>query len=500
MSTLFPLRLTPFEEYMLVDDQPAYPMSCFVLLKLHGQFDVSIFTSALRQALESHPLLTSLVAETKGKCYWHNTGTMPVVVRQPLDEERRFPAAKGIDLFHEPALKVTICNDNTDPAACTLAGQTHIVLEMHHSACDAVGIVRFIEDILCSYAQQTGFADAQREAVNLDLLARRSTFGQNRLRTLPKQLWGLTRAWMFLVNRVVPLTTLHNDDKRPFCSLRSLRESLRTLRLKFYRKGRNEFAKIATKPSAAYPAILYRDLTPSETQDVLQKVKQLGITINDFFLCSAFVAMKNWREQHQSSLLQHGLEFQRPLSLWERVRERGSIGNLRIAVPTNLRTADDVLMPAANVVSMVFLDRKPEKIQPVQAFYQGVHREMQHIKRCDLGWAFIHGLSLYRRIFGSFRKMMQPNRCWTTATVSNLGRLFADVPLPKREGRVQVDESLELIGVETSPPIRAGSALGISVQTYAGGMTVNLHYDADVLTRSDAQSILDDVSHASGRT
>ena len=466
---------------MLADCQPAYPMSCFFMLKLRGRFDVSVFTSALQNALANHPLLTSIVIETKGKFYWQNTGTIPVITRLPLDEECRFPAAKGIDLFREPALNVTLCNNNTDPAAITLDGQTNIIFEVHHSACDAAGIARFIEDIFCTYAQKTGFTDAQREAVHTDLLLHRGIFGQNSMRTLPKQLWGLTRAWMFLLNRVMPLAST-----------------------------------METKPSADYPAIIHRDLTPAKTQNVLQTAKQFGITLNDLFLCSVFFAMKNWQEQ-QVPLLYPKWGQNRFFSfanfaftlrpLWLKFYRKGRrestedakeqfifpCGYLRIAVPTNLRTSADILIPAANIVSMVFLDRKPQNIRQTPSFYQGICREMQHIKRYDLGWAFIHGLTLYRRIFGSFRKMVQQNRCWTTATVSNLGRLFADIPLPKQEGRIQIDKSLELIGIETAPPIRAGTTLGISMLTYADGMTVNLHYDSNVLTRSEAQSILDDV-------
>jgi NRPS condensation-like uncharacterized protein len=213
-------------------------------------------------------------------------------------------------------------------------------------------------------------------------------------------------------------------------------------------------------------------------QNVQQKAKQLGITINDLFLCSTFAAMKNWQGQHVAAK---------------------KSGHLRIAVPTNLRTPVDVRMPAANIVSMVFLDRKPENIQLVESFYREVHCEMQHIKRCNLGWAFLHGLTVYRKVFGSFRKMMQPNRCWATATVTNLGRLFTDIPLPIREGRVQIDESLELIGIEASPPVRTQTAIGICAMTYADRMTINLHYDANVLTRSDALSILDDIVLLTGK-
>ena len=444
-KTMFvPLRLTPFEEYMLLDNQPAYPMNCFFMLKLQGQFDLAVFTSALHKTLEYHPFLTCLVTENNGHFHWQNTETMPVVIRQPLKAERPFPASKGIDLFHEPALKCTVCNENTDPAQTQLGGNTNIIFEFHHAACDAAGAARFIEDVLCGYMRQRCFADVQREPVKPDLLTHRGVFGGNWsyiLQNLPKQLWGLTRAWMFLVNRVAPLVSKKPVD--------------------------------VPKLSAGYPAIVAHTLTVADTQTVRQKAEELGITINDLFLGLTFLAMKNWQRQYATEI---------------------KSGNLRIAVPINLRTPADVLMPASNIVSMVFLDRKPKTIQAAQSFYRGIHNEMQHIKRCNLGWAFIHGLTLYRRVFGSFRKMMKPNRCWTTATVTNLGRVFADLTLPVREGRIQMDDSLELAGVETSPPIRSLTAIGVSVLTYAGSMTINLHYDSALLTRSDAQVILDGIA------
>ena len=414
------------------------------MVKLQGGFNVSVFESALENALKNHPLLTSSVGEINSQFHWQNTGTMPNVIRLPLDKERQFPASKGINLLCESSLKVMVCNENTDPKETELDGQTNIIFEVHHSASDAAGIARFIEDILCDYARQTGFADVQRESVDPALLVRRSIFGQKWseiVRALPKQIWGLLRAWTFLMNRVVPLTPTKPD-------------------------------RTALAPVADYPAILCRNLTATETQNVQQKAKRIGISINDLFLCSAFFAMKRWREQHVTDTKR---------------------GNLRIAVPTNLRTSADERMPAANIVSMVFLDRKPMHITDTPSFYRGVCREMRHIKRCNLGWAFIHGLTVYKRIFGSFRKMIQQDRCWTTATVTNLGRLFGDVPLPRRDGCIRIDESLKLIGAETSPPVRPRTALGISVLTYADCMTVNLHYDSGVLTRSDAQSILDEI-------
>jgi len=444
------LRLLPFEEYMLLDDHPAYPMCCFINIKLQGRFDVAVFTSALRETLSYHPLLISLVTETKKRYHWRRAETMPVVARQPLEFERSFPRSQGIDLLSEPALKITVCNTNTNPAETHLEGQTNVCFEVHHSATDAAGIVRFIEDTLCCYVQKTGFTEIQRANVEPELLIKRGHYRHSIFRTLPKQLWGIFRAWKFLMNRVVPLPPKKLVDRQ--------------------------------KPPEEYPTILCRELTEAETQRIQQNAKQLGITLNDWFLCASFLAMKKWREQHITDK-----------SAADKSTADKKRGNLRIAVPMNLRTAADERMPAANVVSMVFIDRKPEKIRASQTFYQGIRREMRHIKRCDLGWAFIFGLTLYRLVFGNFRKMMLPDQCWTTATVSNLGRLFADTPLPVRAGRVQIGDSLEIIGVEAVPPVRPSTAIGISVLTYADCLTINLHYDSAVLTRSDALSMLTDM-------
>ena len=438
------LPLTPFEEYMLVDDKPAYPMSCFNKITLRGTFDVAVFASALEETLPYHPLLTSSVTETKGRYYWHHTGATPAIIRLPPNQPRQFPISKGIDLFREPALKVTICNDNTHAEKIT--GQTDIIFEVHHSASDAAGNIRFIEDVLCNYAKKRGFATPRWEAVKPDLLPFRGIRGTPGKNRVIEFYFGCFRAWTFLMNRVVSLTPKKTPD------LQKLPEE--------------------------YPTILCRHLTETETYTIQQKAKQFGITLNDLFLCLTFQAMKNWQNKSRNEVQRNDGKSQQK-------------GNLRIAVPVNLRVPEDELMPAANIVSMVFLDRKPEKIQATQEFYQGVHEEIQHIKRYNLGWTFIRGLTIYRRIIGNFRRMMNPDRCWATATVTNLGRMFADIPLPRRAGRVQIDNDLELIGSEASPPVRSMTALGISVITYADCLTVNLHYDSAVLTRDDAQMILD---------
>ena len=60
---IFPLALAPFEEYMLADDRPAYPMTFFLRLRLAGRFGLETFPQALRTAVSRHPLLSALVRQ-----------------------------------------------------------------------------------------------------------------------------------------------------------------------------------------------------------------------------------------------------------------------------------------------------------------------------------------------------------------------------------------------------------------------------------------------------
>lgn len=56
-AALFPLPLTTFEKYMLLDDRADYPMAFVIQLKLSGELRRSAFESSLEETLSRHPLL-----------------------------------------------------------------------------------------------------------------------------------------------------------------------------------------------------------------------------------------------------------------------------------------------------------------------------------------------------------------------------------------------------------------------------------------------------------
>jgi len=436
------LRLTPFEEYMLLDNHPAYPMSSFALFRFRGQCNRQVFHKSVDQVIPCHPLLACSVEKTARNVYCWKPNEHPNILTftdadTPTDGGFTPPfSVRGIDLFREPAIKLTLW---------TQATETFLFVEVHHSATDAAGIFLFLEDLFTEYAVRCGSlpSDVSRRPLDPGLLAQRGKYGRTfgtAIRTLPRQLWGLTRAWKFLMNRPLPLVPFKPNLQRQ-------------------------------EPASGFPTFLYKEFDGAETQRVRSKAKKHGVTINDLLLHATFSAMETCRRS------------------WNVPLEHSS-GQLRLAVPTDLRTPNVVEIPAANIVSMVFLDRKPKNIRDDVAFLQGIHREMAHIKRCNLGLAFIHGLTIYKKLFGDYRKMINQERCWATGTVSNLGRLFVGTPFPAAtDGCLRIGD-MELANIYSMPPIRPQSVFGACVSTYAGRLTLTLQYDTEALTRRQAEELL----------
>jgi len=435
-------HLTPFEEYMLLDSHPAYPMSCFILVRLRGECHGPIFRESFDATLLRHPLLACSVEETEPGVFCWKPNDNPDVLTFVENggkgtEEFTLPfSVRGIDLFREPAIKLTLWT----------AGDTFLFVELHHSATDAAGAFLFLEDLLTDYAIRSGSLpqNVQRRSIDPNLLAQRGKYGRTfgtAVRTLPRQLWGLTRAWMFLMNHPLPLVPYTPNLQHQ-------------------------------EPSKDFPALLFKEFDNADTERIRTRAKDQGVTLNDLLLHATFSAMENCRRR------------------WNIPLEHSS-GQLRLAVPTDLRTPNIANIPAANIVSMVFLDRKPKRIRDDNAFLRGIHREMTHIKRCNLGLAFIHGLTIYKKLFGDYRRMIDQNRCWTTGTVSNLGRLFGETPFPAcANGNLRVG-GMELMNIYAVPPIRPQSVFGACASTYAGRLTLTLQYDTGVLAQKQAMELLD---------
>ena len=67
----FPLPLVAFEEYMLRDDRPGYPMSIIARLRFAGQLERRATAEALQTVVARHPLLRATIRKTPaGRLEW----------------------------------------------------------------------------------------------------------------------------------------------------------------------------------------------------------------------------------------------------------------------------------------------------------------------------------------------------------------------------------------------------------------------------------------------
>lgn len=105
-ESIFPLPLTPFESYLLVDDSPAYPMVFRVELQFGGAVDPDAFRRALETAIDRNPLLRATVSRVDGRDSWTLQPTSDLdVVWSASPSETVQAGPKYIDLRRETGFR-----------------------------------------------------------------------------------------------------------------------------------------------------------------------------------------------------------------------------------------------------------------------------------------------------------------------------------------------------------------------------------------------------------
>ncbi|MEI8374776.1 MAG: WS/DGAT domain-containing protein [Planctomycetota bacterium] len=429
-----PLPLTAFEEYMLRDDRPNYPMSIVARLRFTGQLDRRATSEALEMALARHPLLRAKIRRTpEGRLAW-----IPVEdYRPPIEwidgpEHDRFPSMRPIDLFSEPGLRVWGITD---------AQHSLLSLQVHHAACDGKGVLQVTDDFLRSYARISAGKQSPIELspCNPQTLQGRGSFGLTvgkYLRMLPAQLSGLLGVQMFLMRRPVPLL--------------------------------EPITAISSELPAGFPDVKVGSLESDEVRKLSAITAALQVTVNDWLIRDFFVAVDDFRSRHQATAAHEWIRF---------------------SIPMNLRQGFDNHMPAANVVSMVFLDRTPKQIANSVGLLRSIHAQMDLIRRRQLGLIFVLSLSLLRFLPGGLAKRVNKGRCEATCVLSNWGRVMADSPLPRCNEKI-VAGNVMLESMDVFAPIRDGTAVSVSMVFYAGKLQVCMQYDSRHITEAQADDLM----------
>lgn len=420
------------EDYMLRDDSTAYPMDCVRLLHFSGLLQKEMISRSFAEILRRHPTLNFRVEKERNRYFWVPAENQPEILWKNWDEtpeclnESGFPVMKPFDLKKEAGFRLYVVESEKE-------NWTKLLFQFHHSTTDGTGEMQVLAEFMTIYARELGTIPPETELPELApaKLPLRSNLGatwKNYLRNIVQsEIYRQVLVWkssqpLFPMEPVSPET-----------------------------------------PPGNYPFLLSLQFTPEETQAYAQKASALGVTLNDLLLRDFCVTIQTWRKQNLQGKLPGG--------------------NVRINVPVNLRQPFHQNLPAANIFSSVFLDHSTRQIDGDPGrLLQSIHREMIDVKNRDLKFVFPRVLTFAYHFPGLLEIFLHSGSCRSTGVLSNLKRVFTDVPVPRDpEGKILLGPCV-LESVDAAPPIRSKTMVSVSALTYANCLRLCFRCDGHFLS------------------
>jgi hypothetical protein len=441
------LPLTAFEEFMLLDDRPSHPMMIVVRFDFTDGPPPPTLAEAFTATVSQEPLLAARITRGPGRPRW-----VPAVLPElawttadaPLNDSVTLaPPLPRIDPHTGPMLKASVI---THPNGWSL------VAAAHHAACDGLGIVNFMDRWLLTAAGKS----ARRPRSLTDTLAALGRRGRvagswrEFARLLPRLAKGLEGVKQFVARDVVDL----GDGLSPSTHLADTD---------------------ATAPWQ--PTIIAATLDANLVERLETRALAAEVMVNDLLMAAFMIALG-----------EHVDGRPRPI-------DAGSW--IRLATPMSLRTKSDHALPAANRVSMVFLDRQAGDRGDVSRLLRSFKEEMDVIRGHALGHIMPLSLAASRLLPGGLRRTTSRSQPQATAVLSNLGRCFQRSPLLDGAGTLKVGDS-RLAGWWGVAPIRPGTALAAVTHETQGRRTIAFHVDGARVPPAIARGWLDAVTATLG--
>ncbi len=433
-ADIFPLPLTAFEQALLVDDRPAYPMTVFCRLRFTGFLKPAAFQAALQTIIQRHPLLQAVIRRNwLGQWVWvPHPHASPTIQWQAQSTADTMPQMTYLDPRQEPGLRCWVLER---------ADGHDVVLQAHHCCADGLGLHQVIEDLLVSYASHQSGQMIELPPLDVQRLRRRGapklSFGTDLNDTL-KQLRGLIGVYEFFGRSPAPLLGQYSTPNQ------------------------------APTAPASFPAILSHQFDVNETKKIGEAAKAAKVSLNTLLLRDLFLAIAAWRQ-------------------------RQGIGNdddwLRLAVPINLRGAADKTMPLSNSSSLIFLDRRRADFADETHLLKSIYEQLWLIKRSQLQYTMILSLGLARLVPGLMPLVMRADQCQATTYLSYPGVISTQTPLPRQNGRL-VCGNIVLESVDPGAVLRPHTNAGFMAHHYAGQLRLTLQYDSQVMTVEQAEGLL----------
>ncbi len=445
---MFPLPLSDFEYYMLVDDRPSHPMVFVMAAQLSGVFQKPALQQSLDELIQCHPFLSCCVTKipSQGWCWTPLTtlATAATSVRRldwidgnEASVAEFMPQVRSIDLTSEAGLQIVVRASPT---------QARLILYIHHVCCDGIGGLQILGELLARYGQKTAAPDAKRpvfEATRKELLLERENYDAG--------------------------------DATAERQKKSLRKTVGKISRLLLRKPVTLAPSLAAAPpfaaeSGSAPAILEAVIPKASHRKLRAVAAAHDVSINDLFIGQFLLHIRRWNSG---------------------TRPDNGKNWIRLSIPVSMRTRVHDQMPVANVVSYAFVTRRQHECDDMDALLKSIHRQTNDVVFNREGIVCLKIFKVLRKFPRGMKMFLGLKSCLSTAVLANIGdirrRFSGRFPLNNGKwiaGNVLVDR---LTGVA---PVRPNTRAAVSIGEYAGELSISLRTDAAMINVADSQRFL----------
>ena len=224
---------------------------------------------------------------------------------------------------------------------------------------------------------------------------------------------------------------------------------------------------IANQPDSSALEMPTLTLSQEETAAISRSAAEAQSTTNEFLLDQLFKVLFEWNQKFP-------------------VKDTGQI---RAMIPFSLRDDSHKTMPAANCVSMVYVDAGDPASETDSL--SNVSKQFKFIRKWQIEYSWNQmGAFAFRskRLAAKLRKLSSSHFC--TTVLSNLGRPFKHSRLPVREdGRIQAG-GLTLQSAHLAAPTTADTIATFGAVFYASRLTLTMNYAKAKMSRDEAHELM----------
>lgn len=461
-ADLFPLPLTPIEKYFVWDETPEVPLTYFLELQFLDPIKIDVLEQAIAAASLSHPLLSCTLDGTDDTLQWlyhaeYRHKVQSISSSNLLNNDR--PIA--FDLRIEPGLRFWYSQ----------VGQgSRLIIQVHHAVTDAVGLRRFLLDMLIIYGRATSIEEADGSwrapwsKIQLDLLRSRHDLSGVFVGPPPKphSFWQkIKNAHYFHFQVPTPLRGRAKSNSK--ISKPTVSDS----------DTRNQQADTSTSPftnredTRPFEYVVFDRAT---SEEILEKLKQSEAGLNRAGVALLFETCSLWNEQ---------------------LGESNPRSRLRILAPYDLRSRIDFRMPAANRLTLTFFGRTSQQCRDVSQLLESLKIEMQAYSDTHLPMDFYRAIEAASKHPRFMKWVINRNRNMATAVLTYGGDVMRGMQryLPEQDGYRIVGDA-RLSAVIAAPPVRDNTHISIGLCSNWGQVCIAANWNRDGLTRQQCADFL----------